>query len=193
MHEGFDFGHPSTSIYAPDFGLVEGDVNVWPAQLGPSFKKVVMEYFDAVAALGRKMAQIFALSLDLDEAYFDKYITLPAAIARVLYYPPQMGEVDMRALGIGAHRFSLVCSLCLISDSDYELFTILAQQDDISALQVKNRNGEWIHADPIPVTLHLSVKLITRVHSSSISPIVWLVGQMTCSRARSIEQLTVLG
>jgi len=24
-------------------------------------------------------------------------------------------------------------------------------QDDISALQVKNRDGEWIHADPIPV------------------------------------------
>jgi isopenicillin N synthase-like dioxygenase len=36
-------------------------------------------------------------------------------------------------------------------NSDYELFTILAQQDDISALQVKNRDGEWIHADPIPV------------------------------------------
>lgn len=36
-------------------------------------------------------------------------------------------------------------------NSDYELFTILAQDDDISALQVKNRDGEWIHADPIPV------------------------------------------
>jgi len=39
----------------------------------------------------------------------------------------------------------------LIAFSDYELFTILAQDDDISALQVKNRDGEWIHADPIPV------------------------------------------
>ena len=141
MHEGFDFGHPSTSIYAPDFGLVQGDANVWPEQLGPSFKKVVMEYFDSVAALGRKMAQIFALSLNLEETYFDKYITLPAAIARLLYYPPQTGTVDMKAIGIGAH-------------SDYELFTILAQQDDISALQVKNRDGEWIHAEPIPVCIY---------------------------------------
>ena len=39
--------------------------------------------------------------------------------------------------------------------SDYELFTILAQDDDISALQVKNRRGEWIHADPIPVSASL--------------------------------------
>ena len=33
------------------------------------------------------------------------------------------------------------------------MFTILAQDDDISALQVKNRDGEWVHADPIPVTI----------------------------------------
>jgi isopenicillin N synthase-like dioxygenase len=109
MHEAFDFGHPSTSIYAPNFGLVEGDVNVWPEQLGLSFKEVVMEYFDAVATLGYKLAQIFALSLNLEETYFDKYITLPAAIARVLYYPPQTGEVDMKALGIGAHRYDQPC------------------------------------------------------------------------------------
>jgi isopenicillin N synthase-like dioxygenase len=46
----------------------------------------LMEYFDAVATLGYKLAQIFALSLNLVETYFDKYITLPAAIARVLCY-----------------------------------------------------------------------------------------------------------
>jgi len=64
-----------------------------------------MEYYDAVTALGRKLAHIFALSLNLDETYFDKYITLPAVIARILYYPPQFGEVDMKELGIGAHRY----------------------------------------------------------------------------------------
>jgi isopenicillin N synthase-like dioxygenase len=45
--------------------------------------------------------------LDLEETYFDKYITLPAVIARILYYPPQLGEVDMKELGIGAHRYNL--------------------------------------------------------------------------------------
>jgi isopenicillin N synthase-like dioxygenase len=71
-----------------------------------------MNYYDAVTGLGRKLLQIFALSLNLDEEYFDKYVTLPAVIARVLYYPPQTGEVDMKELGIGAHRY--IDRICLI-------------------------------------------------------------------------------
>lgn len=63
-----------------------------------------MEYYDTVTALGRKLTQIFALSLSLEETYFDKYVTLPAVLARILYYPPQMGEIDPKELGIGAHR-----------------------------------------------------------------------------------------
>jgi isopenicillin N synthase-like dioxygenase len=63
-----------------------------------------MKYYDAVTTLGRKLVQIFALSLSLEETYFDEFVTLPAVIARVLYYPPQRGEIDPKALGIGAHR-----------------------------------------------------------------------------------------
>ena len=105
VHEGFDFGVPCTSIYAPNFERTDEDVNVWPKQLGQPFKRSIMEYYEAVTALGRKLSQIFALSLNLEETYFDRYITLPAVIARILYYPPQTGEVDMKELGIGAHRF----------------------------------------------------------------------------------------
>jgi isopenicillin N synthase-like dioxygenase len=64
-----------------------------------------MDYYDAVTGLGRKILHIFALSLQLEETYFDKYVTLPAVIARVLYYPSQFGEVNMKELGIGAHRY----------------------------------------------------------------------------------------
>jgi hypothetical protein len=64
-----------------------------------------MRYYEEIVLLGRKLAGIFALALDLEETYFDKYIKLPAAIARVLYYPSQTGEVDMKELGIGAHRY----------------------------------------------------------------------------------------
>jgi isopenicillin N synthase-like dioxygenase len=105
VHEGFDFGVPCTSIYAPNFARTNEDVNVWPERLGEGFKKSIMTYYNAVTTLGRKLAQIFALSLNLEETYFDKYITLPAAIARILYYPPQSGEIDMKELGIGAHRW----------------------------------------------------------------------------------------
>jgi isopenicillin N synthase-like dioxygenase len=107
VHEGFDFGVPNTSIYAPNFERTNEDVNVWPEKLGEPFKKRITEYYEAACDLGRKLAQIFALSLNLEETYFDKYITLPAVIARILYYPPQLGEVDMKELGIGAHRYIL--------------------------------------------------------------------------------------
>ena len=106
VHEGFDFGVPCTSIYAPNFERTNEDLNVWPKQLGDPFKKAIMDYYQAVTALGRRLSRLFALSLSLEETYFDKYITLPAVIARVLYYPPQSGEVDMKELGIGAHRQS---------------------------------------------------------------------------------------
>lgn len=109
VHEGFDFGVPNTSIYSPNFQRTTEDVNVWPKRLGEPFKSAIMDYYDAVTALGRKLVQIFALSLDLDEKYFDNYVTLPAVIARVLYYPPQTGEVDMKELGIGAHRYDEPC------------------------------------------------------------------------------------
>ena len=57
---------------------------------------------------------------------------------------------------------NLACNLKSgLTNSDYELFTILAQDDDISALQVKNRDGEWIHADPIPVSSSVQASLIT--------------------------------
>lgn len=104
VHEAFDFGVPCTSIYAPNFERIDEDVNVWPEQLGAPFKSVIMEYYEAVTALGRKLLQIFALSLNLEETYFDKYVTLPAVIARILYYPPQTGEIDLKELGIGPHR-----------------------------------------------------------------------------------------
>jgi isopenicillin N synthase-like dioxygenase len=112
VHEAFDFGVPCTSIYAPNFERTDKDVNVWPTQLGEPFKNSIMNYYYAVTGLGRKLLQIFALSLNLDETYFDKYVTLPAVIARVLYYPPQTGEVDMKELGIGAHRY--IGCICLI-------------------------------------------------------------------------------
>ena len=115
LHEGFDFGVPCTSIYAPNFERSAEDVNVWPEKLGQPFKDKIMRYYDAATALGRKLAQIFALSLELEETYFDKYITLPAVIARILYYPSQEGEIDMKELGIGAHRYGP----CVLLPSEY--------------------------------------------------------------------------
>jgi len=138
LHEGFDVGweDPVTHAVRTEGGL-DGK-NVWPEGL-PGFRDEVMNYYHAAIALGRRLFPLFALALDIDEHFFDNKTTKPAAIMRLLHYPPQTGPVDNRIEGIGAH-------------TDYECFTIL-WQDNVQALQVLNANGKWVNAVPIPGTV----------------------------------------
>jgi len=116
--------------------------NVWPEGL-PGFRSSVLAYYHAVIRLGQALFPLFALALDLPESFFDDKTTKPAAIMRLLHYPPQPAKPLDRVLGIGAH-------------TDYECFTIL-WQDEVGALQVMNTAGKWIDAVPIEGTLVLNL------------------------------------
>ncbi|KAF3929381.1 hypothetical protein ABW19_dt0204333 [Dactylella cylindrospora] len=132
LHEGFDVGYDAYT--GPGKNEMEG-VNRWPEAL-PEIKEPVTAYFNEMVKLGKKLFQLFALSLDLDEGHFDSMVSGKGGVMRLLHYPPQRDdEIDMTQLGIGAH-------------SDYECFTMLAQ-DQIPALQVLNAKGEWVQAVPI--------------------------------------------
>ncbi|EWC43850.1 hypothetical protein DRE_07294 [Drechslerella stenobrocha 248] len=138
LHEGFDVGYDSK----PGKNQMEGE-NRWPESL-PEIKEPVTKYWNSMVQLGKKLFQLFALSLDLDEHRFDGMVSGSGAVMRLLHYPPQRDEdIDMNQLGIGAH-------------SDYECFTILAQ-DDVPALQVLNAGGEWVAAVPIEGTFVVNV------------------------------------
>ncbi|KAK6331294.1 hypothetical protein TWF730_004381 [Orbilia blumenaviensis] len=139
LHEGFDVGYD----YASEGDSKMEGVNRWPEAL-PTIKEPVTAYFNEMVKLGKKLFQLFALSLDLEEEYFDTMVSGKGGIMRLLHYPPQTDEnLDMTQLGIGAH-------------SDYECFTILAQ-DDVSALQVLNKTGEWVAATPMKGTFVVNV------------------------------------
>jgi len=142
FHEGFDVGweDPITSAVR-DQGDLDGK-NIWPEGL-PGFRDKVMNYYHAVIALGRRLFPLFALALDIDERFFDDKTTKPAAIMRLLHYPPQTGLIDDRIQGIGAH-------------TDYECFTVL-WQENVQALQVLNANSKWVNAVPIPGTLVINI------------------------------------
>ncbi|KDQ62071.1 hypothetical protein JAAARDRAFT_203292 [Jaapia argillacea MUCL 33604] len=146
MHEGFDFGweelYPSSDSAPRHDGAMAG-VNVWPEH-PPGFRESALSYYHAAIKLGKSLFPLFALALDLPEDFFEDKTTKPAAIMRLLYYPPQTGVVDDRVQGIGAH-------------TDYECFTILWQQAEVKALQVLNANGKWIDAVPIPGTVVLNI------------------------------------
>ncbi|KAI0823965.1 Clavaminate synthase-like protein [Trametes gibbosa] len=143
LHEGFEFGWEELNARLNDEkrandGAMSG-ANVWPSDL-PGFRDSVLSYYHAAVKLGQKLFPLFALALNLPEDYFADKTKNAAALMRVLHYPPQTGPVDDRVIGIGAH-------------TDFECFTILWQEPNIQALQVLNRQNQWIDAPPIPGTL----------------------------------------
>jgi len=135
LKESFDMAlevpltHP---ILSSDQGLY--GPNVWPAG-DPAFQSHIYEYFEAMLQLSLRLLQGFALALDLAEDYFDPLVRMPLASMRLLHYPTQPDCAPEGQIGAGAH-------------SDYECFTILAQ-DDVGGLQVLNLRGEWVAAPPI--------------------------------------------
>ncbi|KIM52314.1 hypothetical protein SCLCIDRAFT_141439 [Scleroderma citrinum Foug A] len=144
LHEGFDIGWEpvcGAEIFA-DGPSMYGS-NVWPENL-PGFREDVLAYYHAAVRLGLLLFPLFALALNLPEDFFADKVTKPAAIMRLLHYPPQPPQLLEGIEGIGAH-------------TDYECFTILWQQDNIPALQVMNANGKYINAVPIPGTLVLNL------------------------------------
>ncbi|KAF8158476.1 hypothetical protein B0H34DRAFT_709043 [Crassisporium funariophilum] len=153
LHEGFDLGweprFSTTADTAPpmrDDGAMAG-ANLWPHGM-PGFKESVLDYYHRAVQVGQLLFPLFALALDLPENFFDDKTTKPAAIMRLLHYPPQSPasfetDPDGRQIGIGAH-------------TEYECFTIL-WQDRAGGLQVQNTAGDWVDAVPIPGTLVLNL------------------------------------
>jgi isopenicillin N synthase-like dioxygenase len=84
------------------------------------------------------------LALDLPEAYFAPMIRKPIALMRVNHYAPQPDASNDEEIGGRPH-------------TDYECFTILAQEGDIVALQIVDRSGEWISVPPIPGTFVINI------------------------------------
>lgn len=94
-------------------------------------------------SLGFKILEAFALSLNLPSDYFKSMFEKPMVTMRLLHYPTQSVNVDPDQLGCGEH-------------TDYECFTFLSQSNQ-SGLQVLNRKGQWINAEPIPNTFVVNI------------------------------------
>ena len=111
--------------------------NQWPAST--RFQGTMLDYFAAQLALCRRLHQAFAIDLGLDPDFFAPAIDRPLAVLRLLHYPPHPGQFDGTQYGAGPH-------------TDYGNVTTLAQ-DDAGGLEVRERDGTWIDATPIPGTL----------------------------------------
>jgi isopenicillin N synthase-like dioxygenase len=116
--------------------------NQWPSNL-PGFRDQMLAYSGAIRRLGDRILALMALSLDLPENWFVPHFATAAAKLRLIKYPPHPHNASFNQLGAGAH-------------TDWGGITLLAQ-DDIGGLEVRNVNGEWIDAKPVPNTLVINL------------------------------------
>ncbi|MCS6764346.1 MAG: isopenicillin N synthase family oxygenase [Candidatus Protistobacter heckmanni] len=117
--------------------------NQWKAKL-PAFRATMEEYFRQAHDLGALRVRGLALSLDLPETHFDRYLTNAACTLRLLHYPPQPPQPLPGEKGCGAH-------------TDFGGVTLLLQ-DDSGGLQVWDAASEgWIDAPPVPGTYVVNI------------------------------------
>lgn len=147
---------------------LRGEEFVWEGTAHlPGFKADVLAYWQACLTLARRLVRVFALALDLPEAYFDDVVTFPGADGVFNYYPrseereeeveekgegeaPGGGDPEAEAgagadvdVGLGAH-------------TDMQLFTLL-WQDDVGGLQVLRRDGQWLRVPPVAGTFVVNI------------------------------------
>ena len=131
----------------PDHPLIRRGIpfegpNQWPRDL-PGFREQMETYIAEMMRLGRRLGAMLALSLALEEDYLDDGLAEPNCAVRLLRYPPHPADAAFNQLGAGAH-------------TDWGLLTILLQ-DDAGGLEVRNGDGIWLRADPVPGTFVINL------------------------------------
>ncbi|KAI3834196.1 hypothetical protein MKX03_030003 [Papaver bracteatum] len=159
MHEAIDcYREVKPGMYG-DLGKAIEGFNKWPDS--PSnFYSVVGEYINLLTDLSRNILRGLALALGGCPGEFEgERAGDPFWVMRFIGYPGisdakglEMPEND---IGCGAH-------------TDYGLLTLVNQDDEIPALQVRNQAGEWIWAVPIPGTFVCNIGDMLKIWSNGL-------------------------
>lgn len=102
----------------------------------PGWAALMEQHYANMQALAQTLLRAIALALGIERDFFDARFAEPISVFRMIHYPPRHTARSADQPGAGAH-------------TDYGCVTLL-YQDDAGGLQVRNVNGEWIDAPPIP-------------------------------------------
>ncbi|KAM6557989.1 hypothetical protein CsatA_027228 [Cannabis sativa] len=159
MHEAIDCYRELKPGAYGDLGKVMEGCNQWP-QDPPKFKDMMEEYINLCTDLARNIMRGIALALGGSPYEFEGDRAGDAFwVTRIIGYPGKSSENSQEKpthdIGCGAH-------------TDYGLLTLLNQDDDITALQVRNRSGEWISAPPVPGTFVCNIGDMLKIYSNGL-------------------------
>ncbi|KAH7659378.1 Aminocyclopropanecarboxylate oxidase protein [Dioscorea alata] len=101
------------------------DANQWPPEeLLPCWKATMESYYEKMLAVSKKLISLMALSLGLDDLFFEKIGALhePLAYVGLLHYPGKTFEGSCGRFGVSAH-------------SDFGMVTLLLT-DGVRGLQI---------------------------------------------------------
>jgi len=140
--ECFDVGNPRDWNSADDDQINQGlnGVNRFPqADVLPGFRDTVQLYFAEMEQLSEKVSQIMALGMGASRDFFQKAMTSRhTSHLRLNHYPELAAAAESDALGVGPH-------------TDSGFLTVLAQDEEVHTLQVKDRLTEqWVPVTPVP-------------------------------------------
>ncbi len=148
-----EFWHFGQYVENNDALKAEYPDNVSVAEL-PEIDEVGKETFQMLEKTARYVLRALALHLELEETYFDEWITNGNSILRPIHYPP-IKEEPKNAVRAAAH-------------GDINLITLLMGAHG-KGLQVQNHEGEWVDAIAEPDQLMINVgDMLSRLSNNKL-------------------------
>ncbi|KAL0479133.1 hypothetical protein AKO1_008013 [Acrasis kona] len=132
--------------------------NQWPEK-PENFRSFFENYDQQMDKLGRSVMRAIAMSLGLEEHYFDKYINDSYMCMRIINYPPLSDAAEQKEENVGDS-----CGV----HCDYGLLTFVNQDSTKNALWVQDQSGEWISANPLPGSFTVNLGDMLKLWTSNL-------------------------
>ncbi len=134
-----DFGPVLRQLYA-DTAYAP---NVWPADQA-QFQPMMSACYREMNLLSRDLLRLFAMTLSLEETWFEDKVDRSMASLAINHYPAQLAPPLPGQLRAGPH-------------TDYGTLTVVAPTAAPGGLQVRTRDGQWQDVTVTPGTYVVNI------------------------------------